>query len=138
MPSEENKTLYRRIYDIILNKQDLSIIDEVISPEYIYHDPHNILNGPDELKHGMSAYFTAGPDLQFTVDEIIGEGDMVAKRWKAVFTHKGELMGVPPTGKKVIFTGMSFARFANGKLVEEWEAADYLGLMQQIGAIPSD
>jgi predicted ester cyclase len=64
--------------------------------------------------------------LQFTVDEMISEGDMVAKRRKAVFTHKGELMGVPPTGKKVTFTGVSFARFANGKLVEEWEAADYL------------
>ena len=138
MSPEENMALYRRIYDTILNKQDLSIIDEVVSPDYVYHDPHNPLNGPEELKKGMSAYFTAGPDLEFTVEEMIAMGDLVAKRWKGVFTHKGELMGVPPTGKKVTFTGMSFGRFADGKLVEEWEAADYLSLMQQIGAIPSE
>ena len=83
MSTEENMALYRRIYDTILNKQDLSIIDEVVSADYVYHDPHNPLKGPDELKQGMSAYFIAGPDLQFTVEEMIAMGDKVAKRWKA-------------------------------------------------------
>jgi len=137
MSTEENKALYWRIYDNILNKGNLSIIDEFVAPNYIYHDPHNPLNSPDELKQGMSAYRTAFPDMRFTVEEMVAEGDKVAKRWKFVGTHKGELMGIAPTGKEVTVTGMSMGRFANGKLAEEWEAADMLGLMQQVGAIPT-
>ena len=138
MSTEENKALYWRIYDNILNKRNLSIIDEVVVPNYVYHEPHNPMNGPDELKQGMSMFLTAFPDMQFTIEEMVAEGDKVVKRWKAVATHKGELMGIPPTGNQVTMTGMSMARFADGKLAEEWEAMDMFGLMQQIGAIPSE
>ena len=137
MSTEENKALYWRIYDTILNKRDLSIIDEVVVPNYVYHNPHNPMNGPDELKQGMGMFLTAFPDMHFTIEEMTAEGDKVVKRWKAVATHTGELMGIPPTGNQVTMTGMSMARFADGKLAEEWEAMDTLGLMQQIGAIPS-
>ena len=138
MTPEENKQLYWRIYDNILNQRNLSVIDELVSSDYVYHDPHNPLNSPDELKQGMAAYLSALPDMRFTVDEMVAEGDKVVKRWKVVGTHKGELSGIPPTGNQVTITGLTMARFANGKLAEEWEAADTLGLMQQVGAIPSE
>jgi len=128
-----NMALYWRAYDTILNKRSLSIIDDVVSTDYVFHDPHSSLNGPDELKQGMGAYLAASSDLKFTVEEMVATGDRVVKRWKIVFTHDGDLNGIPPTGQKVTSTGTSMARFADGKLAEEWEAADYLGLMQQLG-----
>jgi len=77
------------------------------------------------------------PDVHFTVDDIIAEGDKVAARWTSTGTHKGELMGIPSTGKKVMVTGIVINHFADGKIVDDWESYDILGMMQQLGVIPS-
>ena len=137
MSVEENKALYGRLYGEILNKGNFDIVDEVFDANYVMHDAHSPVSGPDELKGLMTAYRTAFPDIRFTVEELVAEGDKVVKRWTIRGTHNGDLMGIAPTGKKVEVTGMTMARFAGGKLVEEWEAADMLSLMQQVGAIPT-
>jgi len=109
-----------------------------MTTDVIHHDP---VLYPGELdlethKQVMSMYFTALPDFHGTLNDIIAEGDKVVTRWTATGTHQGELMGVPPTGKQVVFTGMTVLRLADGKIVEAWWSYDALGLMQQLGAIP--
>jgi predicted ester cyclase len=79
----------------------------------------------------------AFPDLHQTIEEQIAEGDKVAYRWTARGTHLGELMGIAPTGNRVMFTGISIAHLAEGKIEEIWENYDALGMMQQLGVIPS-
>ena len=79
----------------------------------------------------------AFPDLHQTIEEQIAEGDKVAYRWTARGTHQGELMGLAPTGNRVLFTGISIARLSEGKIEEIWENYNALGMMQQIGAVPS-
>ena len=137
MSTEENKAVYWRIYDEAFNKKNIAIIDELVDPSFVYHDPHNPQEGPEQQKEMVTTYLNAIPDMRFMVEDWVAEGDKVAMRWKAIGTHKGEFMGIAPTGKKVTATGISIARFTDGKMVEEWESLDMLGLMQQIGAIPT-
>jgi predicted ester cyclase len=85
----------------------------------------------------MTGLFTAFPDLRLTVEEFITEGDKVVARWTSQATHKGDLMGIAPTGKQVKQTGIAIYHIVGGKVVEEWAERDMLGFMQQLGAIPT-
>jgi steroid delta-isomerase-like uncharacterized protein len=87
-------------------------------------------------KHVCLLYLAAFPDFRVTTHNIIAEGDKVAVRWTVNGTHLGELMGIPPTGRPVMFTGMTIHRLADGKIVENWWAYDALGMIQQITAPP--
>src|SRR5919204_87348 len=106
-------------------------------PAYVWHGP-GVFPDLDRagMKQMMPAFFTALPDLHYTVEDLIAEGDKVVCRltWRA--THQGEYMGVPATGKVVTRTAIIISRFAGGKVVEDWVNEDDLGLMQQLGAIP--
>lgn len=133
--SEANKALARRFVSAI-NARDLSILDAIYAPDYQHHDP----SLPPELQRGLPAYkqlctmFTSAfPDLRGTVYQMLAEGDKVAVRMTWSGTHKGELMGVPPTGKRAEFAEMSILRIAGGKIVEGWVSFDALGMMQQLG-----
>ncbi len=81
-------------------------------------------------------YRSAFPDTQITIEDQLAEGDMVATRWTARGTHQGELMGVPPSGNRVEVAGITISRIEGGKIEEDWDNYDALGMMQQIGAIP--
>ena len=81
-------------------------------------------------------FFEAFPDLQGTLEDMVGEKDKVASRLRWRGTHQGELMGVPPSGKQVDFTMLEINRISEGKIVEGWVNFDALGMLQQIGAIP--
>jgi len=87
----------------------------------------------------MASVFWAGfPDMQVTIDDVIAEGDKVAYRWTARGTQTGEMMGIPPTGRSVILTGITIDRYdAESKIVEHWESYDQLGMLQQLGVIPT-
>lgn len=107
------------------------------------HDRSVVANGlaPEPLdwegvKRFYSALWTAFPDLQINVGDMIGEGDRVALRLTATGTQKGEFKGVPPTGTKVTFGAQYFFRFKGGKIVERWTTLDRLGLLTQLGALP--
>jgi predicted ester cyclase len=82
-------------------------------------------------------YRNAFPDVQMHVEDQVAEGDMVVTRWIASGTHQGDLMGIAPTGNRVTVAGTSIERVVNGKIEETWDNYDALGMMQQIGAIPS-
>ena len=130
--SEQNKAIARRIFDEVASKGNLDVIDELVSPNHVYHsDPE--LSGIEGQKKLVTTYRTAFPDLILTVQDQIAEGDKVVTRFTAQGTHKGDLMGTPPTGKQVTATPISIMRFADDKVVEEWELVDEMGMMRQLG-----
>jgi len=136
--SEENKALVRRFVEEAVNKGNLTILDELVASDYVYHGPNGPqFRGPEGYKQLVTMYRTAFPDLRMTTEDMVAEGDKVVTRFSAQGTHRGELMGIAPTGKPVAVTGIFILRFANRKFVEEWENFDTLGMMQQLGVIPA-
>ena len=137
--TEDNKALSRRFFEEMMSGGNVDWLDEVTSPDYVDHDPvfPDDIHGIEGIKETMSGYLDAFPDLKMTVADQIAEGDKVFTRWIAEGTHRGQLMGVPPSGNRVHVEGMTVDRFENGKFVESWDNWDALGLMQQMGAIPA-
>ena len=138
--SEENKVLTRRSWEIVTEGSLDTLEDalaEVYADDIILHESDEDVRGIEGLKQFVSMIRSAIPDLRITLEEDIAEEDKVVSRWRAQGTHQGELMGIAPTGNQVIITGITIHRIEEGKIVEEWENWDALGLMQQIGAIPS-
>jgi steroid delta-isomerase-like uncharacterized protein len=85
----------------------------------------------------MALFATAFPDGKIVVDDAISEGDMVASRWTMTGTHRGDFLGVPPTGRPIAMKGIDFSRVVDGKIAEHWAEYDVVGVMQQIGAMPA-
>ena len=139
MSAKEIKALTRRIYEE-WNKgkaTTMAGIDETYATNYVFHSGiGSDIRGLKDFKQYMSAYYDALSDIYWTLDDMVVEGDKVAARWTFTGTHKGELMGIPPTNKKVTVWGISIDRISGGKFVEGWARFDTLGLMQQLGAIP--
>jgi len=137
MSSEQNKKIVRRLIEEPW-KGELQVVDELIDPKYIGHDPSlpEPLHGPEGVKEFISSYRDAYPDSRLAVDQQIAEGDSVATRWTARGKHDGDLMGIAPTGKQVTVSGITFSRLANGKVVEEYTNWDTMGMMQQLGVVP--
>jgi steroid delta-isomerase-like uncharacterized protein len=135
--SEGNKNLVRRLLEEVWNKGNAHVADELFTSNYTHHDPStpDVGRGPESEKKRMTLYRQAFPDLRLTIDDLIAEGETVTARWTCTGTHKGELAGIAPTGKHVTMTGISIARFANGKMTEGWVNWDALGLMQQLGVV---
>jgi len=135
--SETNKTVVRRLFEEVWNKGNLPVTDELFAPNYAHHDSStpDVGRGPESEKKRATLYRTAFPDLRLTIEDIIAEGETVTARWSCKGTHKGDLSGIAPTGKQFTISGISIARFTNGKMVEGWVNWDALGLMQQLGVI---
>jgi steroid delta-isomerase-like uncharacterized protein len=116
----------------------MAIIDETCATNCVFHGATGEdIRSLKDLKESMSKFYDAFPDVYHTIDDIIVEGDKVVVRWTYTGTHKGEIMGIPPTNKKVTVWGIDIFRFAGGKRVEGWERLDTLGFMQQLGLIPT-
>ena len=132
-----NKEIVRRALED--SWQDPGVFDELISSDYVGYDPAlpEPIRGPQGAKDNFKQYSDAFEGAQITVVDQIAEGDAVATRWQGRGRHTGELMGVPPTGKEVIVEGLNLTRLRDGKIVEEWSNWDTLGMLQQVGAIPS-
>jgi steroid delta-isomerase-like uncharacterized protein len=139
MNTEPNKSILRRYFEEAWNKGRLDVLDEIVAPHYVNHDPAvpGLPDGPEGLKLIMAGFRAAFPDLRFTVEDLIAEDDRVVTRWTMRGTHLGEFAGLPPTGRQVISGGMQIERVLNGQIVEHWRKSDDLGLMQQLGAIPA-
>ncbi len=131
--SEQNKTLFKRFVDEVFNKKNVAVIDELMDPNMVEHT----LGTLEELKALITAFLGAFPDLHVTVEDLIAEGDKIVGRVTLTGTHQGELMGIPATSKKVSFSEIHIVRISNGKVVEHWEVADTMSMMQQLGVIPS-
>jgi steroid delta-isomerase-like uncharacterized protein len=138
MSTEENKALVHRFYDEVHNKQNRAAIDDFIDPHMVDHAaPPGTPGGIEGQKQLIGMYLTAFPDHQVTVEDMIAEGDKVVARVTVRGTHQGAFLGIPPTGKHWTFTAIDIIRIAGGKIVEHWNNYDALGLMQQLGVVPS-
>lgn len=135
--STANKTILSRFYKELFSRGDLSVADEIVAENYINHNPIPGESPGREGLKGFVAYLRAGfPDIHFTVDDQLAEGDKVLTCWTVTGTHQGEFAGVPATGKSVNVAGMSVHRVGSGQIQEGWNNWDALGMMQQLGVIP--
>ena len=136
--SEQNKTVGRRLFEQVWNKGDLAVLDELYAADFVSHSAQpGLPPGIEGEKQFVRMYLGAFPDTHMVIEDQVAEGDKVVTRWTATGTHKGELMGIPPTGKQVKVSGITIDRLRGGKIVEEWASFDQLGMLQQIGAVPS-
>ena len=137
MSTEDNKALERRVFEEVLNKGNLALVDELFSPDNVVHTSTGPVHGSEGFKQFVNMYLSAFPDLQFTIEDMVAEGDKVVTRYTARGTHRGDLQGIPPTGKPATVTGIVISRYEGGKSVEGWLEFDALGMMQQLGVVPS-
>jgi steroid delta-isomerase-like uncharacterized protein len=110
-------------------------LEQILSPEFVIHIPEDY-RGVDGLLEMVGTFRSALADLAVTVEHQFAAGDYVASRFTVRGTHDGELFGRPPTGRKVVLTGITVSRCEKGRIAEEWELVDVAGLLQQIGALP--
>jgi steroid delta-isomerase-like uncharacterized protein len=137
MSAEENKALVRRFVEEFWNEGKTAAADELMALDAEIHLPTGEVVDPDGLKSFAGTFRESFPDWHSTFEELIAEGERVAERWTGRGTHRGELQGIPPTGKRVEVPGSVFYRIVGGKIVEFRGQLDMMGLMQQLGAIAS-
>ena len=133
--SDINETIVRRFVDEIINNGDYTALRELVHPDYVYRSPDQELHGPAALEDLFTAYRASIPDLVTTIDELIVTGDTVVISITLTGTHTGNLMGIPATGNPLSVHGMVRSRLQDGKIIEEWEILDMLGMFQQLGVI---
>jgi predicted ester cyclase len=125
-----------RAYVDAATRGDTTYLDEYFAPDYTYHGPAGELD-LDGFKALHRMAISAFPGATLSADAVIAAGDsLTATRWRLHGVHRGAFLGIEPTGKEVTLTGIIVSRFENGRVVEEWEEADMLGLMQQLGVVP--
>lgn len=136
---ETNKAQFRRTYEEMFHQGNLAVVDELIAHDCINHEvPPGMNNrGPESVRQAVTMLRTAFPDLHFTIEELVAEGDTVAGRVTMSGTHLGPFMGIAPTGRSFRQAQAHFVRFSDGKSIEHWEVRDDIGLMQQLGVMPA-
>jgi len=132
-----NQDLVKRVTDEILNGKNLSVIDETMTNDFLYIDATiGTVTGRDVFKDLMTRFFVAFPDLVWTVEQEVSEGDTIVSRYSWTATNEGEYRSMPATHKKVTTQGVSINRISDGKLAETRMLRDDLGLLRQLGVIP--
>jgi steroid delta-isomerase-like uncharacterized protein len=137
MSAEENKALVRRFVGEFWNEGNTAAADELMAVDAVIHMPTGEVVNPDGLKSFAATWRGSFPVWHSTFEDLIAEGDRVAERWTGRGTHRGELQGIPPTGKRVEVPGSVFYRIVGGKIVEFRGQFDTMSLMQQLGVIAS-
>jgi predicted ester cyclase len=134
---DNNKAFVCRFFDYI-NNDPFAPIDEFFATSYTYHNS-SVPNVKDlsSLKEFNTAAYSAFPDIRFTIEDMVAEGEKVVYRASARGTHKGEFLAIAATGKQVIFTSIVISRIADGKFQEDWESMDGIYVLQQLGVAPT-
>jgi predicted ester cyclase len=138
---EANRLIGHRVLLEIWSQGRLELADDLYAPDYVDHvargpEPEEV-QGPGGLKAAVTLFRTAFPDLQYSIDDDMAEGDLVMTRFSARGTHLGPFLGAAPTGKEISYTGIDVNRVAGGRIVESWVQYDALGLLQQLGLAPA-
>lgn len=136
MTAKESLEVVKKLYDEVLNKNNIDFCDGIIAPNFQMHDP----NCPDcknlqGYKQLQNSYAKAFPNRKVKMNIIFASDDQVAVHWTASVTHKGEYRGISPTNKDIKVTGTSIYKIANGKISEMWQSWDRLGLLEQMGEL---
>ena len=133
---EGNIKVYTNVWDEILNKGNIDMIDTHFASNYVNKTVSSTVNGQAEAKEFFGAFLTGFSDIDFVIDEIFGVDDRIVERWTFKGTHSGEFVGIPATGNKITLKGVSVARIVDGKIAEEIDYMDDLGFLQQLGVMP--
>jgi steroid delta-isomerase-like uncharacterized protein len=133
---ETNKRLIQRFYDEVWSRGNVDFAHQVFADDYVRHDlrPTEAAPGAAGQARIAQRFRSAFPDLEWRIDLVLGDRDLVAARWTASGTHTGSWGDLPPTGKRAVFSGVNIFRFdEDGKVAEIWNHRDDLGLMEQVG-----
>jgi steroid delta-isomerase-like uncharacterized protein len=138
MSTQDNKVIAHRIFEEVGSQGNFAVIDEAISPNFVYRtSAFPEFHGPGGFKEFFTEHRKTFPDLHYTVEDVVAEGDKVVARWTASGTHTGDMMGIAPTGKLVKAPGITIFRFAHGHIVEGRTVWDALAFLQQLGVVPA-
>ena len=136
--SEDLKAIIKRSKEL-WNTGDLAIADEIFAEDFVLHYPFDpSVRDLESYKKFISETRRGMPDFNIKIEDMIAEDDKLACRWEVSGTHKVDFFGMPATGKKATWTGMSIYRFDSGKIKEAWYSEDALGMLQQLGVIPTE
>ncbi len=134
---EDNKQFMRQFVEEAINKKNLDAIDELVAEDFVEHVPFPGQGpGREGLRQVLATFLSAFPDIRWTLEEQIAEGEKVVSRFTMTGTHRGDFLGIPPTGKSVNIWGVVIDVVRDGKFAESRIIIDTLGLMQQLGMIP--
>jgi steroid delta-isomerase-like uncharacterized protein len=137
--SAQNKAVVLRDIEEVWNRGNYDSLDELVASDIVIHSPApgGDIHGPEGIRQYYGALRAAFPDLHFTIEDLVAAGDRVVTRWAASGTHTGMFQGISPTGKHIRLAGIDIDRLVNEKTVECWPIADELGLLQQLGVVPT-
>ena len=133
--TQANQETIRRFVDEVINNRNLTVIDKIIHPNYLYRTPDQELHGRQALRQLFSDYQKGLPDLHVKIDDLVCTDDKAVLLFTLTGTHENDLMGIPATGKQVSINGMTCSRFENGQIIEEWELLDQLTMFQQLDIV---
>jgi len=137
MPNESNKEIVRRYYEDVLNRGDVGLLETIVRPDHVEHDPL-----PGQGGGGLAGFqkrvemLRNGLKPEFTIEQIVAEDDTVVVRWTNRGRHVAPFLGIPPTNKSFSIAGIDIHRLKEGKLAEHYHVVDQLSMMQQLGLIP--
>ena len=131
MSAEQNKELIRRYFEEGWNAGNLEVAVDSFSNGYVNHNPGlpGMPPGHEGIRMLMGAFRAVFPDIHYSVEDMVAEGDTVATRWTMTGSQQGEFLGIPPSGKRVAVAGIQIDRIADGKIVEHWRETDIMGMM---------
>lgn len=139
MSTEENKAFMRRFYEEVFNQKNLAAIDDFVAPDFVNRSAAQLGLVSGDLEHirqFVGVVMQAFPDLHYTVEDMVAEGDQVVTRLTLSGTQQGAFMGIPATGTHATVSDIEIFRITGGKAVETWVQVDFLGLLQQLGVVP--
>jgi steroid delta-isomerase-like uncharacterized protein len=139
MPTQDFTAQTSQIYEDVLNMGELDAADDLFAKNCVGHSGAEEIRGPEGFKQFVQVFRTAFPDLRFSIQEIVSQGNTVVTRYTSQGTQRGPLQGIPPTGKTATLTGITIGHFGSDGKVSEWFLNfDELGLLRQLGVVPAE
>lgn len=133
--SQQNEAVVRRLIEEGWNRGNLAVVDDCLASSYTQEGPLETVRGPEGEKAQITKYRAAFPDCHLEIDELMSAGDRVVLRFSYSGTHRGDLEGIPPTGRSVHGKGIDVMQMSDGRIVASHSQWDALGLMQQLGVV---
>jgi steroid delta-isomerase-like uncharacterized protein len=137
MSIEDQKRLVSEYIERVWNEADLAVFESLVKETFTYHLGGQPPRDMETTRQFLQAVHAAFPDWRVEIEEIVAEGHVVAARWSGKATHRGVFHGIPPSGKEISVCGVNVYRIEDGKIAEEWEQMDSLGMLQQLGVLPA-
>lgn len=134
---EENKALVRDFIGALFTDGDLHAVDDYLDQDFVNHDPpFGVSSDREGMRSAGSMFREVFPDWHSDMHLLVGEDDIVVESFTASGTHRGEIMGVAPTGETITLPGINIFRIRDGRIIERWGRLDDLGFLRQLGIVP--